>query len=364
MLLDYGSTFGPGTVTHNLVAVSPPSGALVFGAGTVQWSWGLDVVHDRGSAPRPTCACSRRPSTCSPTWACSPATLQVAASSPPTPSTDLLAADLDDHLAGRRRLVRRRHADHDHRHRDRVGRRPGRRRRSVDRRRRDLDARDRHDELVVQLDGERHRNRRRSRAARYDDSGNMETPSGGVSITIAAVRPARARIWSADDGAAGAGRRRRSGVGRARHEVPLRRRRLHHRRPLLQGRRQHRHPHRHAVDAAPARCSATVTFTGETASGWQQVNFAERRSPITANTTYVVSYHAPNGHYTGTDTFFATARRQPAAARAEERHGRRERRLSLRRGDGVPEQHLQLPRTTGSTSSSPPRRRPTRRRRP
>ena len=24
-----------------------PSGALVFGAGTVQWSWGLDAVHDR-----------------------------------------------------------------------------------------------------------------------------------------------------------------------------------------------------------------------------------------------------------------------------------------------------------------------------
>ena len=27
-----------------------PSGALVFGAGTVQWSWGLDGTHDRGSS--------------------------------------------------------------------------------------------------------------------------------------------------------------------------------------------------------------------------------------------------------------------------------------------------------------------------
>src|SRR6185295_11180081 len=26
------------------------SGALVFGAGTPQWSWGLDSTHDRGSA--------------------------------------------------------------------------------------------------------------------------------------------------------------------------------------------------------------------------------------------------------------------------------------------------------------------------
>src|SRR5262249_55387903 len=40
----------------------------------------------------------------------------------------------------------------------------------------------------------------------------------------------------------------------------------------------------------------TVTFTGETASGWQQMNFA---SPVAiqANTVYVASYFAPNGHY-------------------------------------------------------------------
>ena len=41
---------------------------------------------------------------------------------------------------------------------------------------------------------------------------------------------------------------------------------------------------------------AQATFTGETASGWQQVTFA---SPVavTAGTTYVASYHAPNGNY-------------------------------------------------------------------
>ena len=27
-----------------------PSGALVFDAGTVQWSWGLDGTHDRGGS--------------------------------------------------------------------------------------------------------------------------------------------------------------------------------------------------------------------------------------------------------------------------------------------------------------------------
>ena len=41
---------------------------------------------------------------------------------------------------------------------------------------------------------------------------------------------------------------------------------------------------------------ATATFTNETASGWQQVNFATPAA-ITANTVYVASYHAPNGGY-------------------------------------------------------------------
>jgi hypothetical protein len=43
---DYGSTFGAGTATHSLTLYKAPSGALVFGAGTVQWAWGLDSVHD------------------------------------------------------------------------------------------------------------------------------------------------------------------------------------------------------------------------------------------------------------------------------------------------------------------------------
>ena len=42
MLLDYGSTYGAGTATHTLTLIAHASGALVFGAGTVQWSWGLD----------------------------------------------------------------------------------------------------------------------------------------------------------------------------------------------------------------------------------------------------------------------------------------------------------------------------------
>jgi methionine-rich copper-binding protein CopC len=48
---------------------------------------------------------------------------------------------------------------------------------------------------------------------------------------------------------------------------------------------------------------ASGTFTNETASGWQTMTFA-RSVPVQANTTYVVSYHAPNGHYAGDNNYF------------------------------------------------------------
>ena len=52
-LLDYGNTTGNGTATHNLTLYRAPSGALVFGAGTVYWSWGLSDNHDlRSDADR------------------------------------------------------------------------------------------------------------------------------------------------------------------------------------------------------------------------------------------------------------------------------------------------------------------------
>ncbi len=50
----------------------------------------------------------------------------------------------------------------------------------------------------------------------------------------------------------------------------------------------------------------SATFSGETASGWQQVSFATPVS-VAANTTYVASYFAPTGHYSETENAFATA---------------------------------------------------------
>ncbi len=50
---DYGSTTKlNSTATHHLTMYRAASGALVFGAGTVQWSWGLDNVSTGGATDR------------------------------------------------------------------------------------------------------------------------------------------------------------------------------------------------------------------------------------------------------------------------------------------------------------------------
>ena len=50
---DEGSDFGAGTATHHLTLYRHESGALVFGAGTVQWAWGLDAHHDTDTGVPP-----------------------------------------------------------------------------------------------------------------------------------------------------------------------------------------------------------------------------------------------------------------------------------------------------------------------
>ena len=64
-------------------------------------------------------------------------------------------------------------------------------------------------------------------------------------------------------------------------------------------------PHVADLWTATGTLLATATFTNETASGWQQVNFSSPVA-ITAGTTYVASYHT-NGDYSADPNYFATA---------------------------------------------------------
>ena len=56
----------------------------------------------------------------------------------------------------------------------------------------------------------------------------------------------------------------------------------------------------------PGRCWPRGTFSGESASGWQELDFS---SPVavTAGTTYVASYHTNTGHYATTSGGLASA---------------------------------------------------------
>lgn len=50
-LRDYGTTVGAAVATHSLTMYRAESGALVFGAGTVFWSWGLSTAHEGAATP-------------------------------------------------------------------------------------------------------------------------------------------------------------------------------------------------------------------------------------------------------------------------------------------------------------------------
>jgi hypothetical protein len=63
--------------------------------------------------------------------------------------------------------------------------------------------------------------------------------------------------------------------------------------------------HTGSLWTASGQLLATVTFTNETASGWQQANFSSPVA-ITAGTTYVVSYHTNSGHYSVSRNYFAS----------------------------------------------------------
>ncbi|MFJ9823586.1 DUF4082 domain-containing protein [Streptomyces sp. NPDC101160] len=62
--------------------------------------------------------------------------------------------------------------------------------------------------------------------------------------------------------------------------------------------------HKGSLWSSSGQLLATGTFSGETASGWQQLKFASP-VPVKANTTYIASYFAPNGGYAYDADYFA-----------------------------------------------------------
>jgi hypothetical protein len=64
-------------------------------------------------------------------------------------------------------------------------------------------------------------------------------------------------------------------------------------------------PHTGTLWTSAGKKLASVSFASETASGWQTAYFATPVAIIPGQ-TYVVSYHAAEGHYSATESFFST----------------------------------------------------------
>ncbi len=241
ILQDQGANYSTGTATHYLTMYRASSGALVFSAGTVQWAWGLDDHHalgddaarrphaagdgqrprrhgraaddDPGRAsspprPRPTTRRPPRPSRRRPPARPStPASPSPSRARPPTPAASSAASRCRPTAAPR------------------GTRPPGTTSWSYQWAPKTLGS------ATIRV-----------RAA--DDSANRRhggEPHGQRRLLV----PVHAVPGVGHTRHARGQRRRRR---RARRAVHARPRRPHHRRPLLQGHRQHRHPHRQPLD--------------------------------------------------------------------------------------------------------------------
>ena len=303
VLTDYGSTYGTGTATHNMTLYKSASGARVFGAGTVQWSWGLDANHDRGSAAANTSMqqatvnlladMNSQPSTlmtgltaATPTAdATSPASTisSPAANSSVAPGTQVTvsgtATDTGGGVVGGVEV-------------------------STDGGTTWHPASGRSSWTYNWSVGSAGTFSIRSRAA--DDSGNLETPSAGNTVTVGTGNQAcPCSIWPSSATPAKAAET----TDTAALEVGVKFR------SQTDGRITGLRFYKGATNTGThvghlwtrtGTLLATATFTNETATGWQQVSLSSPVS-IAANTTYVASYHAPNGNYAVNEDFFAPA---------------------------------------------------------
>jgi hypothetical protein len=300
-LQDYGSNYGPGTATHHLTLYRASSGALVFGAGTIQWSWGLDGNHDRGgSTPDP--RMQQATVNLLADMGAQPDSLQGGLVSA-TASTDTTApaSQIDSPLdgssveSGQATAISGTASDT-------VG---------------SQDSGGRVGGVEVSVDGGAtwHPAQGRAnwtyswtpgatgsvtiKARAVDDSGNLEAPGTGVTVNVV-PRTCPCSIWNDSFTATGDGDSNAVEVGiKFRSDES----------GFITGLRFYKTPantgtHVGHLWTADGSQLAQATFTGETASGWQDVSFATP-VPIDANTTYVASYHAPNGNYASTDWYFA-----------------------------------------------------------
>ncbi len=296
VLTDFGSTFGSGPATHSLNLYRHASGALVFGAGTVQWSWGLDATHDRAGTATDV-RMQQATVNLFADMGTQPASLQpglsgASASSDITRPASTISAPANGATSPMSALTISGTAT------DTGGVVAG---------------------VEVSVDGGatwRPATGRASwtfawtpaaignvniRSRAIDDSGNIEVAGPGITVSISA-QTCPCTIWPAttvpvttshaDTNAVNLGIRFKADQS-----------------GFITGIRFYKGAgntgtHVGTLWSSTGAALATVTFTGETATGWQQADFTAPVA-VTAGTVYVASYLASNGGYAGDGSYFS-----------------------------------------------------------
>jgi hypothetical protein len=297
ILTDFGSTYASGSATHNLTLYRAASGALVFGAGTVQWSWGLDSNHDRGSGAAST-PMKQATVNLFADMGAQPATLQSGLTLA-SASTDTVAPSVAImNPAGGATVQAGQAYTISGTATDTGGGVVGGVEVSTDNGASWHPANGRGAWTYTWTPGNAGATTIRVRAS--DDSANVGADAS-VPVTVGA-RTCPCSIWSSgatpstaadpDGTATEVGIKFRADV--AGQVTAIRFYKASTNTGTHVG---------HLWTAGGAQL-ASVTFSGESASGWQQATLS---SPVTLTpgTTYVVSYYAPNGHYAADAGFFA-----------------------------------------------------------
>jgi hypothetical protein len=298
-LQDYGSTYASAPATHHMTLYRHSSGALVFGSGTEQWPWGLDVNHDMAGGAYDVRMAQATVNLFA-DMNVQPSTLQAGLSAA-TASTDFIAptSAITSPAAGATvqpgtTVTVTGTAT------DGGGGVVGGVEVSIDGGLTWHPATGRQSWTYTWTAAATGFVTIKSRAA--DDSGNVETPSAGVTITVpASTGSSTYSIWTPSVVPAGADNdSSRVEVGtKFRANVA----------GTITGIRYYKFSvntgtHVGSLWSSTGTKLATATFSGETATGWQQVLFA---TPVTinANTTYVASYHTNVGRYSTNGGYFA-----------------------------------------------------------
>ena len=301
LLLDYGATYGAGVGTHHLMLYRAPSGALVFSSGTINWSWGLNNNHDNlfgFSTPDPDPNMQQATVNLFADMGVQPATLQAglapaSASTDTTPPTSTITSPSPSATisTGNSFTVTGTASD--------SGGMVGGVEFSGDGGKTWHPATGRASWSAAWTPTVVGPTTLMSRAV--DDSGNLEIPQSGTSVTVV-PETCPCSIWNpssvplnADSGDATPvelGVKFRADADGAILGV------------RFYKAAKNTGTHVGHVWSSAGALLGTVTFTNEQSSGWQQANF-QTPIQVVANTTYIVSYYAPVGHYAGDTAFFA-----------------------------------------------------------